>query len=392
MSNLEDRMAAILGIRTGKKLLRKLTIRKGVDFCSNDYLGLGRDSKLHSEIKKEEENAYSMISQNGSFLGSSGSRLLSGNNEYAMQLEQEIADIYGAEDCLLFNSGYYANMSVVSALPQKGDIILFDELCHNSIREGLRLGRQSQSVPFRHNDLDHVKELLKQFSEQNVYLLVESVYSMEGDISPLKELCDMVKDNKRVGIIVDEAHGTAVFGPHGEGVTHMLGLQHHPSITCVIHTFGKGFGVHGAAVIGSKILKSYLLNYARPLIYSTSLSLHSLVSIKCAYKAVHESDDRRACLQKLIKSFRSGISDKLNITILDSNSPIQAVMVPGNAEVMRATGVLQAAGFDVLGIRSPTVPAGTERIRIVIHFHNTLKQITQLCDQINKLFSSNPSL
>eukprot|EP01060_Flectonema_neradi_P034886 TRINITY_DN6257_c3_g1_i1.p1 TRINITY_DN6257_c3_g1~~TRINITY_DN6257_c3_g1_i1.p1 ORF type:complete len:395 (+),score=44.62 TRINITY_DN6257_c3_g1_i1:75-1259(+) len=394
MSKIEDKMAAILGVREEKKLLRKLTIRRGIDFCSNDYLGLGRDPNLHAAVKEEEARAEKILSQTGSFLGSSGSRLLSGNNEYAMDLEREIADFYGTEDALLFNSGYYANMSIVSALPQKEDIVIFDELCHNSTREGLRLGRQSKSISFKHNDIGHVSDILKKYENttSNIFILVESVYSMEGDISPLRELCDLVKSNKRVGIIVDEAHGTGVYGTHGEGVTHMLGLQSHPSILCVTHTFGKGFGIHGAAVIGSKVLKSYLLNYARPLIYSTSLSLHSLVSIKCAYKAVKECDDRRVHLRKLIHAFRTKISSYSNIDVLASDSPIQAVLVPGNASVMRATNVLQSAGFDVLGIRSPTVPAGTERIRVIIHSHNTFSQIERLCEQISRLFTYNPSL
>ena len=243
-----------------------------VDFVSNDYLGLARSVELFEKIKAYD---YSKIVNKN---GSSGSRLLSGNSSAYEQLEKKLAEIFNAEAALLFNSGYNANLALVCSLPQKGDTILYDSLSHVCLKEGAWLSR-ADSLAFEHNDLNDLERKL-QTSSGTKYIVIESVYSMNGDIAPLEEITRLAKKYE-AKLIVDEAHSTGVFGENGSGLVCELGME--KDFEARIYTFGKGMGVHGACVCGSQLLIDYLINFGRPFVYTTALPIHSIFSIDATF-------------------------------------------------------------------------------------------------------------
>lgn len=312
----------------------------------------------------------------------------------AEDLEQELAMFHNAEAALLFNSGYDLNMGLFACVPQPGDVVLYDELIHQSVREGLKLSRAT-SRSFRHNDPAALDEALREWRQAevqsgkrgNVIIAVESVYSMDGHCAPLAEFCEVASAAGAV-LIIDEAHGTGVFGPGGRGWTAELGLERHPAIHCRVHTFGKGLGVHGAVVVGSQILRDYLINYAWPLVYSTAIPAHSLLSIRCAYTLMQRSAaDLQRHLKHLTVAFHRRLSRLPKSCALTSPSPIQGIIVPGNAPCVTAALELQRRGFHVLPIRSPTVPQGAERLRIILHAHNSLAEVEALMDAVEEVLA-----
>ena len=263
----EDFLQRKLEERKSQHSLRhlRLPIENRVDFCSNDYLGIARrnllqvDSKLHS--------------------GSTGSRLLTGNYPLIEEVESFIAAFHGAKASLIFNSGYDANLGLLSSIPQRGDTVLYDSLSHASIRDGIRLSF-AESFSFQHNDLDDLEMKLKKEANR-VFVVTESVFSMDGDICPLREIVELT-ERYGANLIIDEAHATGVIGERGEGLAQQLNLEDH--VFARLHTFGKACGSHGAAVLGSPNLKSYLVNFARPLIYSTALPEQVVGHIKLSYE------------------------------------------------------------------------------------------------------------
>lgn len=374
---LQEQLATIVARRKERGLLRKLTVNQGeVDFCSNDYLGFARSEELAQLIESE------MVKMKGSLIGSSGSRLLSGNSGYAESLEREIAEFHGAEAALIFNSGFDLNLGLFGCLPQPGDLVLYDELIHQSVREGLKLCR-GKSEAFKHNDCSALEALLARGVRGNVIVAVESVYSMDGHVAPLIELCRVCRAYG-ASLVVDEAHGTGVYGHQGQGLVSELHLE--KEVFCRVHTFGKAMGVHGAAVVGPKVLCQYLTNYAWPLVYSTSLPMHSLVAIRCAYRFMQqEAAGRQELLQGLIRLFQKRLQ-RLPAEWVESSSPIQGVVIPGNAACVRVAELLRKR-FHVLPIRSPTVPAGKERLRIILHAHNSAEQVDALMDALEVAIS-----
>lgn len=399
--SLQDALQSVVDKRRSRGLLRSLTVRAPgqADFCSNDYLGFAASKQLACDIDAALAEYRCMVKGNGDCgLGSTGSRLLSGNSTYYEETEQMLAEFHNAESALLFNSGFDLNIGLYAYMPQPGDIVVYDELVHSSIHEGLRLSR-AKSVPFRHNDTGDLREKLSSvIAEQetaapsgqkpSIIIAIESVYSMDGDCAPLGEFCDAA-DEVGAALVVDEAHGTGVFGHEGRGWVAELGLERR--VFCRVHTFGKALGVHGAVVVGPPVLREYLINYARPLIYSTSLPAHSLVSVRCAYAFLRrEAAERQQRLRELLTVFRKRLARLPPGRALESPSPIQAVVVPGNAACVAAAQMLQRRGFAVLPIRSPTVPAGTERLRIILHYHNTCEQVNTLMDAIEELVAPKP--
>ncbi len=367
----EEALSDALKKRTEQNLLRKLSlVDKRVDFTSNDYLGFARSPVLYQLIEDKMADAANLN-------GSGGSRLLSGNSLEAEGLETFLAVFHRAPAALLFNSGYDANMGLFSSIAQKGDTILYDEFVHASIHDGRRLSR-ADAFPFRHNDLAHLEERLN-ISTGNIFVVVESVYSMDGDCAPLKEMVELC-DKYHANLIVDEAHATGVFG---RGLVQNLILENR--VFARIHTFGKALGCHGAAMLGSVILKNYLVNYARSFIYTTALPLHSLISIECAYHLLADSRDIQDKLHENIAYFWAKINDESKYEWLDSVSAIQSMIVPGNNEVRQVCNKLQEADMDVRPILSPTVPKGKERIRVCLHSYNTKEEIDLLFETIEKL-------
>ncbi len=398
-----------------------------IDFSSNDYLGFARCREQNRRV----ECAYNkfMTSKNNiSLLGATGSRLLSGDSNLARSLEAKLAHIHNRQAALLFNSGYDANLSVLSSLPYRDDgqdAIIMDELVHNSLVMGVRMSRlqKDRVFSFRHNDVDDLRRVLGNLIKSSsvvpsVLIVIESVYSMDGDIAPMKEILDLAESNG-AAVIVDEAHGLGVFGhtnvddmklessvagtyrkqhsgaeitqqslQGGTGALAALNLEHHPALLCSVHTFGKAAGCHGAVVAGSNTLISYLVNYARPFVYSTALPPHSLVSIQQSYESMMsgEGERRRKLVFRLVRLFRremerglSSFGKGCQFVLLPSPSPIQAVIVPGNETcVSICKDLREVHRFDVYPIRSPTVSKGKERIRITLHAHNEEDEVQQL--------------
>jgi 8-amino-7-oxononanoate synthase len=377
MFSADDHMKKALERRKEEGALRSTKIFRGLaDFCSNDYLGFSSTGALRDKV-----NVFARSMEGHVLEGSTGSRLISGNSAMAESLEEYIASYHNAEAALLFNSGYDANIGFFSSVPKRGDTIFYDELVHASIRDGIRMGF-AKSFSFRHNDLVNFEKLLDKASG-NIYVVVESVYSMDGDKAPLKELAGICEKNS-FHLIVDEAHATGVFGTFGKGLVCDLSLER--KIFARLHTFGKALGTHGGAIIGSKVLREYLLNFARSFIYTTALPYHSLFSIRCAYTLLQESDEIITSLHENIKKFRSSMSGVDGV--MKSKSPIQSILVAGNNNVTTMAAHLVNKGFDVKPIMSPTVPKGKERLRICIHAFNSESEIKGLAQEIKMKLSS----
>lgn len=347
--------------RSEQNAFRKLRLPDNkIDFCSNDYLGIVKNGLLRE---------WSMV--NGEYkTGSTGSRLLSGNYPLIEELENELAVFHAADTALIFNSGYDANLGVISSIPQRGDTIIYDQLCHASIRDAIRLSF-AQSYSFAHNDIDNLAKKIKQ-TEGNVFVVTESVFSMDGDICPLTEIVALC-EQYNAHLIIDEAHATGVVGEKGEGLVQELDLQQ--KIFCRIHTFGKAVGCHGAVVLGSQQLKDYLINFARSFIYSTALPEHSIVCIKASYALFPLMQEERAHLQKMITHFQQA---EIGYQKLISQTPVQVVVIPGNDAVKNVADKLQQNNLDVRAILYPTVPKGAERLRIVLHAFNTMEELDAL--------------
>lgn len=339
-----------------------------VDFTSNDYLGLGRSEELFRRIHRKYESLQPHRN------GSGGSRLLSGNSSYTEEVESMLARLFKSEASLIFNSGYTANVGVFSSIPQKGDTIIYDEFAHACIKDGARLSLADR-FSFRHNDLIDLERKIKQ-STGTVFIAIESIYSMNGDESPLKEIVQLAKKYSAV-IILDEAHSTGVVGKNGSGLSVWLGLEMDIGIR--IYTFGKAMGVHGACVTCSGTIKNFLVNFCRPFIYTTALPPHSIAAIDCAFEYLKENERLADELKSKVQLFKSLVKKD---TV--SNSPIQPIIVPGSANVKGVTNKMREEGFDIRAVLSPTVKIGSERIRICLHAFNTDNEILRLASLINE--------
>jgi len=366
MSFIEESLTEQIVKRKNNNSLRYLDCKSfGIDFCSNDYLGLAKSEIIQKNILASYLNKKS--------IGSTGSRLITGNSNNYQCLEKFLSKFHKAENALIFNSGYDANVGFFSTIPQRGDIILYDELSHASIRDGIRLSF-AKGYSFKHNDLADLKSKL-QFYNGNLFVSVESVYSMDGDFSPIDKIVSLC-DQFGAYLIVDEAHSTGVFGKNGEGLVVSKGLEN--KVFARLHTFGKAMGAHGAAWLCSKVLKDYLVNYCRPFIYTTALPSHSIEHIYHSYFFLKQNFQLITELQNKIKYFKKLI-EKYNIPgFIDSKSPIQSCVISGNKNVKRVANKMQNRGFDIRPILHPTVPQGFERIRICIHVNNSSKEILSM--------------
>ncbi|WP_295671127.1 pyridoxal phosphate-dependent aminotransferase family protein [uncultured Mucilaginibacter sp.] len=343
-----------------------------VDFCSNDYLGFARSPVLKNKIEQEIKNNEKPSN------GSTGSRLLSGNSDYALALEGYIASLHQSKASLLFNSGYDANLGLFSSLPQRGDTIITDELIHASIIDGARLSYANRYT-FKHNDLQALEDKLSQ-AKGNCYVAIESVYSMDGDTSPIAEILNLA-DKYNAHLIVDEAHAVGLYG---------LGIidgSLKDRVFAKVVTFGKGLGCHGAVVLGSTLLKEYLVNFARSFIYTTAAPLHQLASVKMAYRLLLDSSDQAEILRQNILHFKKNIKHNNTYPLIKSDSAIQCIVLKSNEKAKLLAEHLQNNGLDVRAILSPTVPAESERIRICLHSFNTKNEITLLSDIINSFIN-----
>ncbi|OAX84167.1 hypothetical protein ACJ72_01471 [Emergomyces africanus] len=388
--------------REAKGCRRRLKVppTSAVDFSSNDFLSLSTSPILRSHFLQSLTRESALHP-----LASKGSRLLDGNSAYVEELESFIASFHNVESGLLFNSGYDANLSVFSCIPQPGDIIIYDELIHASVHDGMRLSRASRKIPFKHNSVDAFFRIAQSLvqedhliasGERNVLVAVESLYSMEGDIAPITKLLDVISTVFPRGngyMIVDEAHSTGAFGPRGAGIVQELGVEDRIFIR--LHTFGKALASHGAIVLCSRLTREYLINYARSLIYSTAMGLPSLVSTRAVYDLMSQGGTET--LQSQLHGLVQYMATKLkileqvghtNLTIQHQDrSPIFSLQTAMPHEL--AT-FLQSKGQIVRAIMPPTVPKGTERVRVCLHARNTFEEIDKLVGLIKDWIEQRP--
>lgn len=356
------------GRKSGGNLRQLPSLQNDVDFYSNDYLGLAK-------------NGLSNLAGYPAHNGSTGSRLLSGNSAEAEALEEYLAGFHQAEKTLLFNSGYDANTGLIAAIANRHTIILYDELSHASIIDGIRLSFCKQSFRFRHNDITDLENKLKKYSAADipVIVVVESVYSMEGDIAPLENIASLCKKH-RAALVVDEAHATGVFGKNGEGMVQQLRLQ--DEVFARVHTFGKALGAHGAIVAGSNLLIHYLVNFARSFIYTTALPPQTAMHVHQNYQLLQTHPEIRKELHDRIYYFNACKKNIAAAHWLESTSPIQSLIVSNSVQTKALAQHCRENGMLVSAILSPTVAAGSERIRICLHSFNTKEEIDLLLNHI----------
>ena len=361
---LESRLQA----RMEAGLMRTLpAVACKIDFCSNDYLGLARDEDLREKVLNRIQQYPQAV------LGASGSRLISGNHTFAENLEQKIAEFHGAKSALLFNSGYQANLGLFSSIARKGDTLITDEYVHASIIDGVRLSKARRFI-FKHNDLNELEEKLKMATGE-VFIGVEALYSMEGDFAPLSEICELAK-TYGAHVIVDEAHSTGITGKQGRGFVCECGLE--KEVFARIITFGKALGSQGATVLGSEMLKAYLINFARSFIFTTALPPLSLVGVEMAYDFMSENESLRQNLKANISYFRQKAETISNWEILPNSSCVQIIRSDNANAVLRLSAALWEAGIWAKAILPPTVPPGKESVRLILHSFNTLLEIDLL--------------
>ena len=378
-----EKLNSKLNKRVTNNALRTLTeSHELIDFSSNDYLGYAQSDNLFSKTH------HYLIANNFKQNGSTGSRLLSGNHNLYPTVEELLCNIYNANASLIFNSGYDANIGLFSSVPQRNDIILYDELVHASIRDGIRLSK-AKAYKFKHNNIDHLGKMLKQVENKNsiTYVVTESVFSMDGDSPNLNEVVNLCKDFKAY-LIVDEAHAIGIIGESGFGLLQDLELE--TEVFARLITFGKALGCHGAAILGSQELKDYLVNFARSFIYTTALAPHALATIKIANEALvdHNSLERKKLLENILHFKSELIRLNLKTCFIDSNSAIHSCIVSGNNLVKSIAFSLKENGFDVKPILSPTVPKNQERLRFCLHTFNTSNEISEVLTLLSKLIKS----
>lgn len=368
--------------REQNNALRKLPTHNDlVDFASNDYLGFAKNENIFDVTHQL------LINQKSKINGATGSRLISGNHHLYSITEDFIANFHQSETALIFNSGYDANVGFFSSVPQRNDIILYDELCHASIRDGIQMSN-AKSYKFQHNDFEDLEQLIVKLKTHNchtelvevpqltTYIVTESVFSMDGDSPKLEELVRL-SEKYNCYLVIDEAHSLGVFGENGQGLVQYYGLQE--KVFARVMTFGKGLGCHGAAILGSKELKDYLINFARSFIYTTALSPHSVATILMAYQQLKTEKEAIENLRNNIQFFnQEKLQMGLKPLFVYSKSAIQCAIIPGNEKVKSIANQLQNNGFDVKPILLPTVPEGQERLRFCLHSFNSKKEISQV--------------
>ena len=370
-SPLTERMASRLSELERQAQMRELSTIRGVNLCSNDYLGLSTDPHLKDALR--EGLAYCERT------GATGSRLLSGHHAVWDELEAEFAAFAGTETALFFNSGFAANTGLLSGLLGPGDVIFSDALNHASIIDGIRLSR-TQKVIYPHGDLNFLEDTLRWHSQTSGsrVIVTESIFSMDGDRAPIGELFQL---GERYGaeIILDEAHATGACGPRGRGLVAALGLTEQA--LAVVHTCGKALASAGAFICGSKTLKQFLINHARSFIFSTALPPYLAIQVRAALRLANSMEAERDHLVSLSARLRER-SCSFGFDCGPSDSHIVPLVIGGNKAALELAAALQARGFAVRAIRSPSVPPGTERLRLSLTARLTMDEIERFTNTV----------
>lgn len=346
---------------------RSLAPRAGHDFVSNDYLGLAASDDLR-------EAAMAALDR-GVSVGSGGSRLLRGNTSEHELLEAEAAAFFNTERALFFGSGFAANTAIFSSLPGHDDLIVYDALIHASAHDGMRLGR-GEKIAFAHNDVTHAENTITEWrangGKDRVWLAFESLYSMDGDFAPVDDLVALANRHDAI-ILVDEAHATGVLGDRGRGLAHEFAEAGN---ILTLHTCGKGLGASGALVCGAAPLIETLINRARGFIYSTAPSPLNAALVRAALQGFPASNARQEALKNLVTHAHKQAQKHCGITGLQSQ--IIPVIIGDDKKTMALAARLQQRGFDIRGIRPPSVPQGTSRLRISITLNTSAEVISQM--------------
>jgi 8-amino-7-oxononanoate synthase len=349
---------------------RRLMPRQGSDFSSNDYLGLASSRRM--------KDAVMAALHNGTPLGAGGSRLLRGNCEEHEQLEADAVAFFRADACLFFGGGYQANTALFSTLPQRGDLVVYDELIHASTHEGMRASK-ADVMSAAHNDAQAVGDAIRLWRAKGgkgrPWIAVESLYSMDGDCAPLEELNALAIEHEGF-LVIDEAHSTGVFGPEGRGFSAAFEGQEH---IVTLHTCGKALGASGALVMADKRLIELLVNRARAFIFATAPSPLVAVAVREALMIVQQEPERRTALADLVSHTRNRLN---TLGLPASPTQIQPVIIGENARALAMANRLQEAGFDVRAIRPPTVPPGTARLRLSITLNVARSDIDAVMDEL----------
>ena len=360
----------MLAALSAQQRYRQLVQQGGIDFSSNDYLGLAGSARI--------KNAIAAAIADGVPVGSGGSRLLRGNHAEHEALEAEAAAFFRTEAALYFSSGFAANMTLFANLPQRGDLVVHDALVHASAHEGMRLGR-ADCVAAMHNDPEACDTIIRDWRKAGgkgrVWIAIESLYSMDGDFAPLDDFAALA-DAHDAFLVIDEAHATGVFGPDGRGLgAHLEGRDN----VINLHTCGKALGCEGALLTGPAVIRAFLINYGRSFIFSTAPSPLMARAVREALCILVDEPERRGALATLAADARTLLAP---FGASPSASQIIPVILGDNALAMRAAAAVQAAGYDVRGIRPPTVAAGTARLRVSITLNATRADITGLAAAI----------
>lgn len=365
--------AAHLARLSDQSRRRRLSPLAGIDFSSNDYLGLAGSPLL-------AQAAQAAIAR-GVPTGSGGSRLLRGNHPEHEALESDAAAFFGSERSLWFSSGFAANETLFSTLPQRGDLIVYDKLVHASAHEGMRIGK-AEKVSAEHNDADAFETAIRNWRESGgkgqVWVAVESLYSMDGDMAPLEALA-AIADRHDAVLLIDEAHATGVFGPDGRGLAAALEGREN---VITLRTCGKALGCEGALVCGPAVAIDYLVNRGRGFIFSTAPSPLMAAVTRAAIGLMTSAPELRTDLWARIRKAEQ-VFAPLGATV--TGTQILPLIVADDARTMQLAQQVQDAGFDVRGIRPPTVPAGTSRLRITITNNARLDDIAALADLLKTL-------
>ena len=340
-----------------------------VNFCSNDYLGLAGHPDIAAALK-------SAVDQYGT--GSGASHLISGHSTAHQQLEEQLAEFTGRPRALLFSTGYMANMGVINALVGRHDLVLEDQLNHASLLDGGHLSRADYKR-YKHNNMQQLDYLLEQSTASRKLIVTDGVFSMDGDLAPLPEMSALAAQHSG-WLMVDDAHGMGVLGATGGGIVEQQGLTVE-QVPVLMGTLGKSFGTFGAFIAGSEALIDTLIQFARTYIYTTALPPAIACASSASLQIVHREHWRREHLQSLIQRFRAG-AEQLGLQLMDSQTPIQPVLINNDQRVMEINQQLRSKGFMVGAIRPPTVPAGSGRLRITLSANHSNQQIDQLLDAL----------
>jgi 8-amino-7-oxononanoate synthase len=377
---LDERLKKELEAKKAKGTLRELFAMPSaaIDLTSNDYLGLASSVPLREFLNRSIQMSLHRTA------GATGSRLLSGNHPEHEHLEDYLSKKFKSERCLLFNSGYQANLGFFSSVPKRDETILYDEKSHACVKDGIRLSL-ANGVRFKHNDLKDLDRKLAAASGK-CYIAVESIYSMEGDLCPLDEVVSLA-EKYEAAVILDEAHATGLFD-EGSGYATARGLE--DKIFARIYTFGKALAYHGACIAGSALLCNYLVNTARAFIYTTALPPAAAHHLLWHFKYLEkEGPGLRAQLASVIEYFGSYAReiDLEKWLLLNDHTPIQALMTKSSEKARKISIKLANEGYFARPIVAPTVPEGTERIRIVLHANHKRENITGFLDAIKKIMT-----